>query len=99
MSGVADLGSIDGSLVFLAQQSWWQRFRDGRRDVALLDDVMFVGHFCRWLAMRRVEIQDVARAHVDEYVLTLTSMRPGPRAAYERTARGLLTFFAQTSGA
>ncbi len=97
MITAADAGSVNDSLTFLSEQTWWQRFREGRDHVPLIDDVISVGHFYRWLDGQRIPITEITSAHLDAYVNSLASMRPGPRGVYERAASALLSFFGAPS--
>jgi hypothetical protein len=91
-------GSIESSLVYLQCQQWWRRFREGRRDVPLLDDALWVGHFCRWLLQQHLKIEACTRSQLNEYLATLSSFRPGPRAACQRTTTALIAFLSDPPG-
>jgi hypothetical protein len=85
-------GSIRGSLTYLRFQSWWDGFRAQRRHVALLDDVIWAGQLCRWLAQRGLTVDSCSDADICAYLASLDGFRPGPRAACERTVRSLMDF-------
>lgn len=88
-------GSLDGSLAFLQQQDWWPAFRTGRSAcVNAIDDVLWVGHFCRWLQMRHIAFERCTHADLDSYLGSIAAFRPGPRAACERTVTALIDFVA-----
>jgi hypothetical protein len=89
------LGSIQGSIAYLEQQTWWPRFRDTRRcSVEQMDDVLWVGHFCGWLQRRRQAIERCTTADLDAYLASIASFRPGPREACQRTVTALIDFLA-----
>jgi hypothetical protein len=92
MSATIEPGSIQGSLAYLELHDWWHDFRSGRREVQLLDDALWVGHFCRWLQQQRVAVEACTPAVLDAYLATLASFRTGPHLACERTVTALLTF-------
>jgi hypothetical protein len=89
------LGSLQGSMAYLQQQSWWAAFRDGRRGWAQpIDDVLWVGHFCGWLQRERMAVERCTKTDIDAYLASIASFRPGPRAACQRTVTELIDFFA-----
>jgi hypothetical protein len=90
-------GSIQSSLAYLQRQRWWRKFRAGRRHVPLLDDALWLGHYCRWLHEHHVAIEACTSVQLDAYLATLTSFRPGPRAACERTVQALMAFVSEPS--
>jgi hypothetical protein len=95
-----DLGCIEASLAYLQEQPWWRPFRDGRRDAAqLIDDVLWVGHFCRWSEQQGIGVERCTKAHLRAYLDTTASFRPGPRAACERTVTSLVEFISSTRSA
>ena len=94
---VTGLGSIEVSMAFLEQQPWWPAFREGRRTcVRMIDDVLWVGHFCAWCQRQHVAIQQCTRTDLDAYAATIASFRPGPRFACQRTISALIEFLATT---
>jgi hypothetical protein len=89
------LGSLEGSIAYLERQAWWQAFRESRHTSApLIDDVLWVGHFCGWLQAQRVAIERCTKAELDAYLATIASFRAGPRAGCERTVTALVAFLA-----
>lgn len=87
------LGSIDGSMAYLEREAWWSTFRAGRRtSVRLMDDLLWVGHFCRWLQGQHVPIERCTRTELDAYLASIASFRPGPRVACQRTITALVDF-------
>jgi len=94
----ADPGSIQASITYLEQQTWWPRFRDTRRSCTRqLDDVLWVGHFCGWLQRQRLAIERCTKSDLDAYLLSIASFRPGPRSACERTVTALVEFLGNSS--
>ena len=88
------LGSIAGSMAHLEGQPWWSAFREGRTSTQLIDDVLWVGHFCAWLQLQRIAIERCTNNEVDTYLATIASFRPGPRSACRRTVTALIDFLA-----
>lgn len=89
------LGSIQVSMVYLEQQTWWPPFRESRRPWAnLVDDVLWVGHFCGWLQRQHLTIERCTRIDLDAYLASIASFRPGPHSACQRTVTALIDFIA-----
>jgi hypothetical protein len=89
------LGSIDGSIAYLEQQTWWRAFREARLTSAQqIDDALWVGHFCRWLERRRTALDRCTPTDLHAYLTSIASFRPGPRAACQRTVTALVDFLA-----
>jgi hypothetical protein len=89
------LGSIDGSIAYLEQQTWWRAFREDRRAAAQqIDDALWVGHFCRWLERRRTALDRCTATDLHAYLTSIATFRPGPRAACQRTVTALVEFLA-----
>jgi hypothetical protein len=86
------LGSIAASESYLAELPWWPAFRHGRRDVALIDDVLLTGHFCRYLQGRGVTPERCTLRELEMFFASVGQFRPGPRSAAERTAVDLIAF-------
>ncbi len=86
-------GGIAASMRYLQQQEWWPAFRERRCGTTqLIDDVMWVGHFCGWLQERERAIEWCGEDDLCAYLSTARSFRPGPRAACERTVKALFDF-------
>lgn len=86
-----DRGSIRWSLAYLGQQAWWPKFRQARRDEASeLDDALWVGHFCSWLADRHIDVEHCTRRDQEAYLAEADSFRPGPRSACTRAVMALI---------
>jgi hypothetical protein len=93
-----ELGSVNGAMAYLAHEEWWPAFRARRRSRAqLVDDVLWVGHFCSWLQAQRIEIERCTYSDLAAYLATIDSFRPGPRSACQRTVTALMDFLAATN--
>ena len=92
---LAPLGSLEGSTAYLERQTWWQLFREGRYGcVPLMDDVLWVGHFCAWLRRRGLAPERCTKSDAEAYFTSIASFRPGPRMACERAVTGFVDFLA-----
>lgn len=88
---------IAASMHYLQHQDWWPTFRQARSGtIRLIDDVLWVGHFCGWLREHARPVEQCDEDDLSAYLASTGSFRPGPRVACEHTAKALVDFMTET---
>jgi hypothetical protein len=80
----------------LSRQPWWPAYARTRPARSRLNDILFLGHFCSWLAQQGLEPGDCTPAHLRAYAATLETFRDGVRQGYARAAHDLVDFLAMS---